>query len=184
MKSIHRYIIMIGLTLLSITAFAQAKQVVINGTNVRMRFEPNLNCKWLCYNTGSPVYLPKGTKVKYVGNAGNFYAISYQGQTLYVSKDYSYIYGTTPPARQSQSRNMGRSEVQLQNTTVVINGVHVRLRVGPGTNYNYFTWDDGSPCYLEKGTRLPCTGEENGFYRATYRGRTVYISKKFSYVIK
>ena len=67
---------------------------------------------------------------------------------------------------------------------VVSTGNHVRLRTGPSTNYPYFTWNDGSPCYLPKGSYLNYVGQAGDFYKCTYQGHTVYISKKFSYITK
>ena len=65
-----------------------------------------------------------------------------------------------------------------------MNGTNVRLRTGPGTNYAYYTWKDGSPCYLPKGTYLTHLGESGEFYKVDYNGKILYISKKFSYITK
>ncbi len=157
------------------------KYVVINGTNLRLRFEPNLNCSWLHDGNGAPKYLPKGTRLPYKGEAGDFYRVLYNNQTLYVAKQYSYIQNGS---QSSTSRPSAAPAQNNQKFFVVINGTNVRLRVGPGTNYKYFTWDDGSPCYLPKGTYLEYKGEANDFYKCMYQGRVVYISKKFSYVTK
>lgn len=153
------------------------KYVVINGTNLRLRFEPNLNCSWLHGSNGAPTYLPKGTKLPYKGEAGDFYRVLYNNQTLYVAKKYSYV-------QNAGQQQRTQTPPPNQKYFVVINGTNVRLRVGPGTNYKYFTWDDGSPCYLPKGTYLEYKGEANDFYQCLYQGRVVYISKKFSYVTK
>ncbi len=153
----------------------QKKFVVVNGVNVRLRFEPNTNASWLCYDNGKPRYAPKGTKLTYLGEKGDFYYVQYAGYKLYISKQYSKLTtesNTAPAAKESKK------------FFVVVNGTNVRLRTGPGTNYKYFTWDDGSPCYLPKGTYLDYLGEANDFYKCSYKGKTVYISKKYSYVTK
>ncbi|MBR2101682.1 MAG: SH3 domain-containing protein [Prevotella sp.] len=145
----------------------QQTYVVVNGTNVRLRFEPNLTCSFLCYDNGSPRYAPKGTRLPYLGEKGDFYYVQYDKYKVYISKQYSYIENN-----------------KAEKFYVVINGTNVRLRTGPGTNYSYFTWNDGSPCYLPKGTYLGYLGEQNDFYKADYKGHTVYVSKKFSYITK
>lgn len=167
-------------TVNEISAPQQQRYVVLTGTNVRLRFEPNLNCSWLHGNNGRPTYLPKGSKLPYKGEAGDFYRVTYNNQTLYVAKQYSYV---------SNGNSQAYSGYNNYNTAnqkmyVVINGVNVRLRTGPSTNYRYFTWDDGTPCYLPKGTYLEYLGQANDFYKCTYQGRVVFISKKFSYVTK
>ena len=55
----------------------QQTYVVVNGTNVRLRFEPNLTCSFLCYDNGSPRYAPKGTRLPYLGEKGDFYYVQY-----------------------------------------------------------------------------------------------------------
>lgn len=153
----------------------QKRYVIVNGVNVRLRFAPNLNSSWLHDTAGKPIHAPKGTKLTYLGQEGDFYKVKYAGNEVYISKQYSYLSDgtsttTTKPAKES--------------FYVVINGVNVRLRTGPGTNYPYFTWNDGSPCYLPKGSYLKYLGEQNDFYKADYQGKTVFVSKKFSYLTK
>ena len=68
-------------------------------------------------------------------------------------------------------------------STVVINGVHVRLRTSPQiTAYNILLYENGKPVYLPKGTALTYLGENGDFYVANFRGYTVYISKQYSYL--
>lgn len=97
------------------------KYIVINGTNVRFREKPSLQSGILCYNTDSsasyysiefvsqssiqrhykdadgfpiywdPYYLPKGTRLPYLGKAGSFFKTSFNGMTLYISSKYSYV---------------------------------------------------------------------------------------------
>ena len=153
----------------------QQRYVIVNGTNVRLRFAANLNSGWLHDTAGKPIYAPKGTKLTYLGQEGDFYKVKYAGNEVYISKQYSYLSNaaTTKPATPAKD-----------NYYVVINGTNVRLRTGPSTNHPYFTWNDGSPCYLPKGSYLKYLGEQNDFYKADYQGKTVYVSKKYSYVTK
>ena len=76
----------------------QKKYVVVNGNGVRLRFEPNLNSSWLRYDNGKPRYAPKGTKLTYLGEKGDFYYVEYAGYKLYISKQYrTTSLGTTAP---------------------------------------------------------------------------------------
>ncbi|MCR4853901.1 MAG: hypothetical protein K5893_09965 [Prevotella sp.] len=158
-----------------LTETQQQRYVVVNGVNVRLRFEPNLSSSYLHYDNGTPRYAPKGTYLKYLGQKGDFYYVQYAGYKVYISKQYSYLSGGS-----SSSASAGNSGKYY----VVINGVNVRLRTGPSTNYPYFTWNDGSPCYLPKGSYLNYLGQAGDFYKCSYQGHTVYISKKFSYITK
>lgn len=67
-------------------------------------------------------------------------------------------------------------------TFVVINGVGVRLRFGPGTNYGYLTWANGQTRAPQKGARLEYISETSGWYRVKYLGQEFYVSKDFSYL--
>ena len=156
-------------------ADTQQKYVIVQGANVRLRFEPNLSSSWLRYDNGKPRYAAKGTRLEYLGESGNFYKVKYAGYQLYISKDYASIttVGEKKPAAQKKDEFF-----------VVVNGTNVRLRTGPGTNYSYFTWNDGSPCYLPKGSYLKYLGDVGDFYKCDYQGHTVFISKKYSYVTK
>lgn len=158
-----------------VTETQQQRYVVVNGTNVRLRFEPNLNSSYLRYDNGNPRYAPKGTYLTYLGQKGDFYYVQYAGYKVYISKQYSYLTG---------GNNTAAAPAQSGKYYVVVNGVNVRLRTGPSTNYPYFTWNDGSPCYLPKGSYLDYIGQAGDFYKCNYQGHTVYISKKFSYVTK
>jgi hypothetical protein len=154
----------------------QKQYVVVNGNNVRLRFEPNTNSSWLHYDNGKARYAPKGTKLTYLGEKGDFYYVEYAGYKVYISKQYSSLTTANSASKPSTQK--------AQKYYVVVNGTNVRLRTGPSTKYDYFTWDDGSPCYLPKGSYLDYLGQSGDFYKCNYQGHTVYISKKYSYVTK
>lgn len=92
--------------------------IVINGTHVRLRKGPSTKTGIFCYdaNNGSsvarydfkvkpgketdadgikyewtPFYLDKGTRLPYLGKAGNFYKTSFNGYTFYISAQYTYV---------------------------------------------------------------------------------------------
>lgn len=68
---------------------------------------------------------------------------------------------------------------------VVVTGVNVRLRTSPEINdYNIITDSRGKNLHPNKGDRLECVGEYGDFYLVIFKGREVYISKQFSYLLE
>jgi predicted RNA-binding Zn-ribbon protein involved in translation (DUF1610 family) len=65
--------------------------VVINGTNLRMRYAPSLDAEIFKWADGTNRHPEKGEKYPYLGEVGDFYKINYKGYTLYVSKQYTYV---------------------------------------------------------------------------------------------
>ena len=59
---------------------------------------------------------------------------------------------------------------------VVVNGVGVRLRFGPGLNYGYLTWANGQNRAPAKGTRLEYIDETSEWYHVRYQGQAYYLS--------
>lgn len=70
---------------------ASHKSVIINGVNLRLRLGPSTSSEILQDSEGKNIHLPTGTKLQYMGESGDFYAVLYKGQTVYVSKQYSSI---------------------------------------------------------------------------------------------
>ena len=70
---------------------ASRKSVVINGVNLRLRLGPSTSSGILQDSDGQNIHLPTGTQLQYMGESGDFYAVLYKGQTVYVSKQYSSI---------------------------------------------------------------------------------------------
>ena len=65
-----------------------AKFVIVTGENVRLRQSPSL--KGAIYSAnGKPIYPQKGQKIKLIGESGDFYKVNYEGNYLYISKQYS-----------------------------------------------------------------------------------------------
>jgi len=65
--------------------------VVVNGENVRLRHGASLNAAIYCDKKGKPVYPPKGARLTYVGEKGDWYKVYYAGKTLYISKKHCYL---------------------------------------------------------------------------------------------
>ena len=91
----------------------------INGTNVRLRKGPSTNYGYYCYNSAStasvyhnqfihennkpqtddwgltaewePYYLPKGTRLPYLGKKNGFYKTMFNGTTFYISAKFCLL---------------------------------------------------------------------------------------------
>lgn len=66
------------------------RYVVVTGTGVRLRLQPSLNAKTL-QSGGVNVHPKKGERIKLMGDAGDFYKVNYQGNYVYIHKDYAVI---------------------------------------------------------------------------------------------
>ena len=67
---------------------AGQRYVVVTGTGVRLRLQPSLNAKTL-QSGGVHVHPKKGERIKLMGDAGDFYKVNYQGNYVYIHKDYA-----------------------------------------------------------------------------------------------
>lgn len=70
------------------TATKGQQYVVVTGTNVRLRKAASLEGAIYSAN-GKPVYPAKGARLKLMGEEGGFYKVNYQGNYLYISKDFA-----------------------------------------------------------------------------------------------
>ena len=70
---------------------ASHRSVVINGVNLRLRLGPSTSSGILQDGEGKNIHLPTGTQLQYMGESGDFYAVLYNGQTVYVSKQFTSI---------------------------------------------------------------------------------------------
>lgn len=70
------------------------KYVVINATDLRLRYGPSLDSETFKQSDGKKNEHPeKGEKFLYLGEENDFYKIDYYGEALWVSKQYTYIDG-------------------------------------------------------------------------------------------
>lgn len=65
--------------------------VVLNGTNVNFRTAPSMSAPILTNSYGSHIHVPKYTRLPYLGSTGNWYKANYNGTTVYISKQFSYL---------------------------------------------------------------------------------------------
>lgn len=69
-------------------------------------------------------------------------------------------------------------------TNVIVDGTHVRLRLGASTSATILTNDAGNPIYPTKGAVIPYLATEGNFYKVNYNGTVAYISRDFSHLSK
>ncbi|MBQ4367707.1 MAG: hypothetical protein II786_06465 [Muribaculaceae bacterium] len=66
------------------------RYVTVTGTGVRLRLQPSLEGKTLQRN-GVNVHPKKGERIKLMGEEGDFYKVNYQGNYVYIHKDYASV---------------------------------------------------------------------------------------------
>ena len=155
---------------------AIAATVVVDGHHVRLRVGPGLNYAIVTNSHGTPVYPPKGAHLTYYGTSGNFYYVGYNGYSAYISRDYCHLQNAGGAGYNGGYSGYSNASV------VIVDGVHVRLRVGPGLNYAIVTNSHGTPVYPPKGTRLTYLGTSGGFFHVRYNGYDCYISRDYSHL--
>ena len=105
--------------------------------------------------------LSRGSSVTITGESGNFYAINFNGQTAYVSKDYI--------SKGSSSSSSGNS---ITNKTGIVTASVLNIRSGASTSNSII----GT---LSRGSSVTITGESGGFYKINYNGQNAYVSKDY-----
>jgi len=73
-----------------------AEYVIVDGTNVRLRYQPSTDAPIYCDDNGKSVYPAKGEAMPYLGTEGDFYKVSYSGGEYYISRDYSHMTNDLP----------------------------------------------------------------------------------------
>lgn len=169
----------LSLLVIAIVAIASlsATVVVVDGVHVRLRTGPGTNYPILTKN-GQPFYPAKGSSLTYVETVGNFYRVNIQGYTAYISRDFCHLKNT------GSTTSTAARPVSSGTTYVVVDGVHVRLRLGASTSAPILTNASGSPVYPPKGARLTYLGTSGNFYQVNYNGYSAYISRDFCHLKK
>ena len=149
----------------------QAGQTVtVTGTGVRLRYGPGLNYDYLKWKDGSTRCPKKGEKLQLVGQSGDWYQVKYAGQDLYLFKQYGTVgKGAVAPAAKSY---------------VKITGKGVRLRFGPGLDYGYLVWKDGTTRSPKVGEKLVLLGQEGDWYKVQYQDAEFYVFKQYAQRVK
>ena len=113
------------------------------------------------------------TKVTIVGEEGAFYKIEYKGSHGYVAKEYvkdvtesnNSNQGTQTPEKPSIPENSKKTGVVTASK-----GLNVRKEANTSSKIIGI---------LNSGESVEIIGEENGFYKITYKGQEAYASKNY-----
>ena len=117
--------------------------------------------------------LSGNTKVIIVGEEGAFYKIEYRGSHGYVAKEYvkdviesnNSNQGTQTPEKPSIPENSKKTGVVTASK-----GLNVRKEANTSSKIIGI---------LNSGESVEIIGEENGFYKITYKGQEAYASKNY-----
>ena len=125
---------------------------VVTDNGLRLRSEPNTSSRILdlSYKNETVIVLEKADN--------NWYKVSYDAQTGYMSGDYLKIYSV--------------SDTSLGNGKVEADGSVLRLRGAAGLNGTILTT-------IPDQTVLELEGISNGWYKVTYNGKTGYASSDY-----
>ena len=113
------------------------------------------------------------TKVTIVGEEGAFYKIEYKGSHGYVAKEY--VKGVTESSNSNQGTQTPEKPSIPENskkTGVVTASKGLNVRKEANTSSKIIG-------ILNSGESVEIIGEENGFYKITYKGQEAYASKNY-----
>ena len=113
----------------------------------------------------------KGTKLLLLGQSGDWYEVKYGQDVAYVFKQYAKLSNGTVAQAPVTSK-------------ILVTGNGVRLRKGPGLNYDYLKWQDGTIRGPKKGEKLICTGETTDWYKVKYANSEYYLFKQYGKKVK
>ena len=157
-------------TMADLAAVEQGKTyVTITGTGVRLRFGPGLDYGYYKNSKGVAISPQKGEKMELLGESGDWYEVRYVDEVAYVFKQYAKVDGTSQVTTASM---------------IQVTGTGVRLRKGPGLDYDYLKWKDGTIRGPKKGERVVCIGETSDWYKVKYANGVYYIFKQYAKRIK
>ncbi|WP_338851253.1 SH3 domain-containing protein [Clostridium perfringens] len=112
--------------------------------------------------------LSGNSKITIVGEEGAFYKIEYKGSHGYVAKEYIKDIKdeiVTEPEKPSNPENSKKTGVVTASK-----GLNVRKEANTSSQIVGI---------LNSGESVEIIGEENGFYKITYKGQEAYASKKY-----
>ena len=141
----------------------------ISGSDVRMR--SGAGTSYSIIGT-----YDKGTQMKITGASGNWYAVSYGGKTGYVSADYMTLSAGAPSADTSKPAPTPTPTPAPTPGTGgfkgAVIGTGVRMRSQPNTNSSVLG-------YYSNGVTMTVLGSVDGWYKASYNGKTGYVSASY-----
>ncbi|HHT7190196.1 TPA: SH3 domain-containing protein [Bacillus cereus] len=136
---------------------------VVNATSLRVRTGP------ATYHSVIGGVL-NGTALNVTGSEGNWFKVSYQGKTGYVSSEFMKFVkgGTATPEQPKQPEQPSQGAIG----DYYINASALNVRSGEGTNYRII----GA---LPQGQKVQVISENSGWSKINYNGQTGYIGTRF-----
>lgn len=139
----------------------------ISGSDVRMRSGASTKSSVI-------TTLDKGTKTPVVGAQGNWYEISYNGKTGFVSADYVKISvgaaaAATPSTPAAKPDSSASSDTALKASVI---GTSVRMRSQPNTSSDTLG-------YYSNGVTLNALGSVKDWYKVSYNDKTGYMAAQY-----
>lgn len=132
----------------------------VTGDSVRLRSGAGTSNSIICT-------VDKGTLLKVAGAKGDWYAVTVNGKSGYMSSDYiKFVETPTVPSAPSTPSAPSADDKGYAATVI---GTSVRLRKGPSTSYDMI-------CYCSKGAAVTVYSSENGWYKLSYNGKVGYMS--------
>lgn len=108
--------------------------------------------------------LSNGTRINFSSEQNGWLQVKYSGKTGYISKQYTSVSGGSTGSTGS-SGSAGTARVTAS--------AGLNVRKGPGTGYAKLG-------VLANNTTVSYSGEQNGWLKITYAGKTGYISKQYT----
>ena len=150
-----------------------------NKTGKVINISSNLNVRSGAGTNYSVIgYLYNGNTVTITGESGNWYAISYNGTTGYVAKEYIQVSGdtsTTPSTPETPSTG-GETNVSNQKGKVINVSSNLRVRKEPNTSSEVLG-------YLLCGDIVEITGKTSDWYKINFRGQVGYVSDEYIQIV-
>ena len=148
------------------TDFSLGTAKIVCSTSVNFRSQPNTSSSVLAS-------LPNGASVSITGASNGWFKATYNGQSGYVSADYvSFTGGSSSSASSSTSQSASTTATATKSTGKIVCDTSVNFRSQPNTSCSVI----GS---LYNGATITILSSENGWYKATYNGKTGYISADY-----
>ena len=142
------------------TDFSLGTAKIVCSTTVNFRSQPSTSSTVLAS-------MPNGASVNITGVSNGWFKATYNGQNGYVSADYVSFAGSG-----SGSSSNSNQSSSTTRTGKIVCDTSVNFRSQPNTSCSII----GS---LYNGATVTILSSENGWYKATYNGKTGYISADY-----
>lgn len=146
------------------TDFSLGTAKIVCSTTVNFRSQPSTSSTVLAS-------MPNGASVNITGVSNGWFKATYNGQNGYVSADYVSFAGSGSGSSSSSNQSSSSSSPTTRTGKIVCD-TSVNFRSQPNTSCSII----GS---LYNGATVTILSSENGWYKATYNGKTGYISADY-----